>query len=83
MYVRDPHRVLFKIQKFDRNKKLEDEEYRKKAMNGIKYDHLLNQRPEFQEYLQIMHIKYLRRIELHESSVFGEEGPLATELRES
>ena len=55
MYVRDPHRVLFKIQKFDPVKMAEDEDYCLDALDGIKYDHRLECRKEFTEYLDIIH----------------------------
>jgi len=44
----------------------QDAELREKASRGIKYDEYFNRRPEFQEYLDKMYQKYLRRVERYE-----------------
>ena len=62
MYVRETKRALFKIQKFDKHQLAQDPGLRERASKGIKYDGFLKRKPAFDEYIDKMYKKYLRKV---------------------
>lgn len=79
MYIRDTKRVLFKIQKFNQNQLKNDPEVRDRALKGIKYDGFLNRKPEFDQYINKMYQKYLKKIEKYEKEVMDNETALKSD----